>query len=219
MKKFLIALGFLIPFTAQSQDGFYASGLLGINSTTMDFKEKDFIYFNETKINLSFDSEISFGFRFGLLFNDHISAGVYLQRYTGKTSLRSKSITHDSNIPMWSCTSPCEIVNTRHDYNVTFNNFLAELTYYINEVDENGLWISGLLGVTQIKTSISKKDNYNGNLVDENSGETSFGVSLGYHFIVAPNFSISPQMSFIHIGASRADFNQFSGLINVTLWL
>ncbi len=219
MKKLLAILGFLVPFAAQSQDGFYASGLLGINSTTMNVKTGTTAFSYGEGTNFSFDSEISFGFRFGLLFNDHVSAGVHLQRYTGKTFITSKTVKAGSNTPMLSCTPPCEIINSKHDYNVTFNNFMAELTYYVNEVDEHGLWISGLLGVTQIKTSISNHSDYIGNLVDKNTGATAFGASLGYHFTVAPNFSLGPQISFIRINTNKSNYNQFSGLLNITLWL
>lgn len=226
MKKILIILSFLVPFAVHGQDGFYTSGLLGINSTTRAATGGTNYYSYGEGANFTFDSKISFGFRFGVLFNDHFSAGIYLQRYTGKTfitteafRIRTSGQGHGFNAPLRSCPDPCEnyeIVKLKHDYNVTFNNFMAELTYYVSEVDENGLWIGGLLGVTQIKNSPSDKDRHY--LMDENSG--AFGASLGYHFMVAPNFSISPQMSLIFIiGASDANFIQFSGLLNITLWL
>ena len=216
MKKIFIILSFLAPFTAQSKDGFYTSGLLGVNSTTMNATTGTSAYSYGEGMSFSFDLDISFGFRFGILFNDHVSAGIHLQRYTSKTFIVKKEIRHLS-APDCLFQNSCEIVNSKYDYHFTFNNFLAEFTYYINKVDENGLWISGLLGVTQVKTSVP---NYNGYLLlDENSVGASLGTSLGYHFMVAPNFSISPQMSFIVIVGTEVFYSQFSGLVNVTLWL
>ena len=221
MKKLFFTLGFLFSFSVHGQDSFYASGLLGLNSTTMNVIIGTNMYSYGEGMSFSFDSEISFGFRFGVLFNDHVSVGVYLQRYTGRTFIKSEKcqlFTTPSNAPMHSCAPESSLVEVKYDYNMTFNNFLAEFTYYVNEVDENGLWISGLLGVTQIKARIPNKDKYH-DLVYENSGETTFGTSLGYHFMVAPNFSISPQMSFTLFTDTKTFYNQLSGLINVTLWL
>ena len=208
MKKLFVILGFLIPLGSQAQDAFYASGLLGINRTTVDIKG----------VYPSFDPEITFGFRFGLLFNDHISAGVYLQRYSGSGTSSDKDNSFKNRIDA-----------TDLSLDGTFNNFLAEITYYVNEADENSFWISGLLGVTQVKLSgFSEERRLWGSSpvfvphreeIEKEKNETAFGAALGYHFMVAPNFSISPQVTFVYTDTDDGKYTQFSGLLNITLWL
>ena len=85
---------------------------------------------------------------------------------------------------------------------------MAEFNYHVNEADEDGFWFGGLLGITQVKLTNAEDNN-----------ETAFGVCGGYHFMVAPNFSITPQITYIYTDRDWGAFTQFSGLVNLTFWI
>lgn len=179
MKKLVLIISFLtLPLAGQAQEAFYVSGMLGMTMV-------------DTSDGLDLETELSYGARAGLLFNDHISAGLYLHRYSGEDTT----------------------TNIGNPTEVDFTNVMAELTYYFSEADENSFWISGLLGITNIDT------NCTGNGCTQGSGQTSYGVAAGYHFMVAPNWSISPQITSIVFDADPNDISEISGMVNVTLWL
>ena len=183
-KRFLAALVFLLPFYSQAQEAFYISGLLGLSSPSSEIEQPSSSPGN--KISYKFGAEISYGFRLGLLFNDHLSAGIYTQRYSDSDTGSTSSLPRKG----------------------TFTNLMAEFNYYVNEADEDGFWFGGLLGITQVKLTNAEDNN-----------ETAFGVLCGYHFMVAPNFSIAPQITYIHTDRDWGEFAQFSGLVNLTFWM
>ena len=171
MKKLVLILAFLtLPLSSYAQDAFYLSGMLGLTSIDVD---------NST---LDFDTELSYGFRAGLLFNDHVSAGLFVNRYATEVS----------------------------SVDLSALNIMAEVTYYFSEADENTFWLSGLLGTTQFKIESP--------LQSTNDSETSYGFSAGYHFMVAPNFSLSPQLTYILINAEDSAAST-SAMVNLTFWL
>ena len=87
-----------------------------------------------------------------------------------------------------------------------FNPMMAEVTYYFNVADEDSFYISGLLGVAKLGTVESKN-------------ETAVGASAGYHFMVAPNFSLGPQVLFVKtLGELDKDASLVSALFNITVW-
>lgn len=183
MKKLILILSFLtLPLATQAQDAFYITGLLGL--TNVDISPQV----------TSYDTELSYGLRAGLLFNDHVSAGLFLKNYS--TSKNNFNITND---------------------NVDFSllNIMAEVTYFFNEADENTFWISGLLGTTQLSASYTGPSN----LSDDDDSGTALGASVGYHFMVAPNWSLSPQMTIIRTDVSPSTITDLSGMVNITLWL
>ena len=98
MKKLVLILAFLaLPLSSYAQDAFYVSGMLGLTSIDVD---------NST---LDFDTELAYGFRAGLLFNDHVSAGLFVNRYATEVS----------------------------SVDLSALNIMAEVTYYFSEADEN----------------------------------------------------------------------------------
>jgi outer membrane autotransporter protein len=120
-----------------------------------------------------------------------VSAGIYLQRYAGS----------DPDF-------------TVGETDVSLTNIMAEVTYYANMADENTFWVSGLLGVTQSSTEFS-----NNLVADNDQSDTAFGFAAGYHFMVAPNFSLSPQITYIYTDTDTSSYSEFSGLANLTIWL
>lgn len=182
MKKLVLIISFLsLPYSAFAQEAFYVGGLLGLTSIDATFDDGT----KET-----YDSELSYGLRAGVLFNDHLAAGLFLHQYG-----------HDTT------SSPANV-----ELEYEFRNIMAELTYFFSEADENSFWVSGLLGVTQssLETSIPSSNE---------ESDTSYGASIGYNFMVAPNFSISPQFTYIYTDSNLVNYNQFSGLVNLTFWL
>lgn len=204
---FFISFIFLFPFNSFSQDAFYASGLLGLNRTSM----KTTVENNNVNTSMGW-LEITFGLRLGVLFNDHFSAGVYLQRF-------SDSVTDINDI----YGGPVR----QMDLDITTNNLMAEFTYHFGEVNENGFWISGLLGLTQIKSKFTTDQTnpfLNGILKKtKDEYETSIGLSLGYHFMISPNFSFDPQFTYIYVPmegeGEYSRIRQYSALLNITFWL
>ncbi len=181
MKKLILILTvFAFPFFAQAQDAFYVSGLLGLTNV------------NYSDSNFDTGMELSYGVRGGLLFNDHVSAGIYIQKYNGS----------DSDFPVGGI-----------DADAALTNIMAEVTYYFKEADENTFWISGLLGVTQSNIKFSNT------FASQDESDTAFGFAAGYHFMVAPNFSLSPQFTYVYTDNKQSSFSQVSGLVNLTLWL
>ncbi len=175
MKKLVLILTFLaLPLTSYAQDAFYLSGMLGL--TQMDISGS----------NAEFDSELSYGARAGLLFNDHFAAGIYIHRVT----------TEANNI-----TNGPEYV---------LDNVMAEATYYFNEADENSFWVSGLLGMTFAETKTA------GLSISDDA--TAYGASAGYSFAVSPNFTISPQVTYISSNFTNS-VSELSGMVNLTFWL
>ena len=175
MKKLalIIAMTTLLPFTSQAQEAIYLSGMLGMTS------------FDVADSSITYDTELSFGARGGVLFNEHIAAGIYIQRYA----------TDNASVDLSTL------------------NLMAEVSYYFNEAEENGFWVSGLLGVTNWTAD------YTAAVPNDDDSETAFGGTAGYHFMVAPNFSISPQVTYIYTNTDTSSFTQLSGLVNVTFWL
>ncbi len=174
MKKLVLVITFLaMPFTTYAQDAIYLSGMLGLTQVDVDS-------------NLDYDAELSYGARAGLLFNDHVSAGLFLHR------------------------SAVEPSNPGLNSETTIDNVMAEVTYYFAEADENSFWISGLLGLSYAETKVA------GDSVSDDA--TALGVSGGYHFMVAPNFSISPQVTFIR-SSFDTTASELSGMVNLTFWL
>jgi hypothetical protein len=179
MKKLAwILMIMTLPALAQAQDAIYLSGMLGLTRVGSD------------NANLETDPELSYGARAGLLFNDHIAAGLFLHRTTYDVS--------GSNFLGPFTTEP------------TFDNVMAEVTYYFAEADENSFWISGLLGMT-FNEIVS-------NGFSRSEDATSYGLSAGYHFMVAPNWSISPQFTYIQSNFDDS-VNEISALANLTVWL
>ena len=198
MKRFLVALAFLLPFYSQAQvappseedtqaqEAFYISGLLGYSH--IDLKE------------FSFEPEIGFGVRFGFLFSDHFSLGIYTQRYSSSAS------------------------NTQLDakdwtFGFEFTNLMIEFNYYVNEFDEDGFWFGALLGATKMNPTEAKFRGTSMPFINNTTYETSFGVSGGYHFTVATHFSIDPQINYIYTSDDGNVLHQFSGLVNFTFWI
>lgn len=175
MKKLVLIITLIaMPLMSQAQDAVYLSGMLGLNQLSVSGSNNDF------------DWELSYGGRAGLLFNDHFSAGIYLQRLNTEAS------------------------NVTNGPEYTMDNVMAEVTYYFNEVDENTFWVSGLLGMTFVETSsagLSFKDD-----------ATAYGAAAGYSFAVSPNFTISPQVTYIQSSFPNTS-SQLSGLVNLTFWL
>lgn len=175
MKKLIIVLTFLaVPLSSYAQDAFYVSGMLGLGKLNVN---------NST---IDYNTELTYGLRAGLLFNDHVSAGLYLQRY--KTD-------YTSGIK----------------FEFTIDNIMAEVTYYFKEADENTFWLSGLLGKTKGKITSA--------LGSPSETDTSFGFSAGYQFAVAPNWSLSPQITYIMTNGDPNNYSEFSALANLTVWL
>ncbi|MCB0378327.1 MAG: porin family protein [Bdellovibrionales bacterium] len=179
MKKLILFTAFaLLPYGAYAQDAIYLSGMLGLGQVDVDGSSVDF------------DTELTFGGRAGLLFNDHVSAGIFVMNFsTDKTYLGSR-------------------------YEMSALPIMGEVTYFVNEADENTFWVSGLLGVTgtELKTGAGTIDD----------SETSVGFSVGYHFMVAPNFSLSPQFTYIKVmgdSATASDASLMAAFANVTFWL
>jgi hypothetical protein len=174
MKKTLLIFAMLIlPLSSYAQDAFYVSGMLGLTSVS-----------GTDPITL--DTELSIGVRAGLLFNDHVSAGIFINRYASDLTVAGSKV------------------------DVSLVNIMGEVTYYFNEADENGFWLSGLLGVTQTKGSAT--------VLAADTTDTAFGGSIGYNFIVAPNFSIGPQFTAIKT-TDDGDATEFSGIVNLTFWM
>lgn len=171
MKKLIILLSFLtLPLTSYAQDAFYISGLLGLGQVDVNVN------------NVDFGTELNIGLRAGLLFNDHVSAGVFFLRSDNETSVLNTTVATD------------------------FNPLMAEVTYYFNPADENGLTISGLLGVATVGTTSS-------------NSETAVGAAIGYHFMLAPNYSLAPQLTYVKtLGERDKDAQLISALVNFTIW-
>ena len=150
---------------------------------------------NMDEEKFSFDTGVSFGVRIGFLFKDHFSAGIHVQRYSSPSQVEIPSL------------------GLLKDLTFTFTNWMVEFNYYINKIGEDGFWFGGLLGATQVKLEHPL-------LPSEDNNETSFGLSCGYQFMVTPNFSIAPQITYIRIdsGEFHESLTQFSGLINFTFW-
>ena len=65
VKKLALILAFLtLPLSSYAQDAFYLSGLLGL--TNLDTGSG----------GLDIGTELSYGARAGVLFNDHVAAGI-----------------------------------------------------------------------------------------------------------------------------------------------
>lgn len=87
-----------------------------------------------------------------------------------------------------------------------FNPLMAEVTYYFNVADENSLTISGLLGVASVGNPNS-------------TNETAVGAAIGYHFMLAPNYSLAPTITYIKtLGEDDTDAQLISALVNFTVW-
>lgn len=159
MKKLITILVLvMLPFFAQAQEAIYVSGLLGL--TTVD-----------TDADIKLSTELSYGLRAGVLFNDNIAVGLYINRYSSS-----------GNIPSFGSS------------NLEYMNMMAEGVYHFQEADENGLWVSALLGLTDVTQSCPT-----GAICTTAASETSYGGSVGYHFMLAPNYSLSPQFTMILI--------------------
>ena len=181
MKKLVLILTLLsMPWTAFAQDAIYLSGMLGLTSLEVSGS------------NIDYDTELAYGIRAGVLFNDHVSAGIFINRYDTDKAI-----------------SPL----TQSEYTLT--NIMAEVTYYFSEADENSFWVSGLLGVTKAE---AENRTVGTPAVVTDDSETAYGFSAGYHFMVAPNFSLSPQVTYIHTDADPNSFSELSGMANVTFW-
>ena len=179
MKKWILFFSFLFTINVQAQDAFYVSGMLGL--TNVDSGDS----------SVEYNTELSYGVRGGLLFNDHVSAGVYVNRYGGTGSVNG--------------------INS--DLDVTLTNLMAEVTYFFTPADENSFWVSGLLGTTRAELDCPT------GFSCENSSDTSYGVSAGYQFAVAPNFTIGPQFTYIRVDSDGDGVNMISGSANLTFWL
>ena len=176
MKKLVLILAMtILPLSSYAQDAFYISGLLGM--TQLDPSEGP----------LEYNTELSYGLRGGHLFNDHVSAGVFVHRVVADA------------------TNPGAVSEA------TVDNLMAEVTYFFSEADENSFFLSGLLGTTKFTNE--------GNGISLSESGTSFGASAGYHFMVAPNFSLSPQVTYITSDIDGIDVSEVTGMINLTLWL
>jgi hypothetical protein len=129
------------------------------------------------------DPDLSFGARAGVLFTEHVAVGAYW---------------HQSNNDI------------RYSTGQTFKatNLMAEISYFFNEADENGFWLSGLLGTTQASSSLSSAS----------ETDLALGFSVGYQFALTPNFTLSPQLVYIHTDGSGDPFNQYKALMNLTAW-
>lgn len=183
MKKIILILSFLaLPLSSYAQDAIYLSGMLGLTSIDVDGS------------SLDYDNELSYGLRAGVLFNDHVSAGLFINRYGTDTS---------SAI-------------TTQDFSLT--NIMGEVTYYAAPADENSFWVSGLLGITQSKvdTTITFPATAS---TSQSEADTAYGFSAGYHFMVAPNFSLSPQVTYIITDADAGNFSELSWIVNLTFWM
>ncbi len=178
----LIFCLFILPYSASAQDAFYLSGLLGLSQ----FEVSD----SSLTTSPDFDAELAYGLRAGLLFNDHVSAGVFIQQTSAESRISVLGIP----------------VNA--DYSL--RNIMAEVSYYFNAADENTFWVSGLLGVMQVDVDST---------LNSNDSETALGATVGYQFAVAPNFSLSPQFTIIYADSTDGSVTQMSGLINLTAWL
>ena len=178
MKKLILILSLsLMSVSAFAQDAFYASGMLGLTNVDSDSN------------NIELKTELSYGVRAGLLFNDHVAAGVYINRYSGG----------DSNA-----------FNGLVDYDIDLTNIMAEVTYFFTPADENSFFVSGLLGVTQSNPDCS------GATCDGES-DTSYGATVGYNFMLAPNFSLAPQLTYVHVDAEEA-YSMTTASANFTVW-
>lgn len=177
MKKLALIIAFLtLPLAAQAQEAFYLSGLLGLTDL------------QPSSGSAEYDYELTYGLRGGLLFNEHMSAGIFLQQLS----------TDQTNAVGYSAETSAV-------------NVLAEFTYYFTPADEDTFWVSGLLGTTFVETEFN-----DGTKVTDDG--TTLGVAAGYHFMVAPNFSISPQVTYLHVG-TNPELAEISGMVNLTLWL
>ncbi len=180
MKKLTLIIGLcLSSLSASAQDAFYVSGMLGLTGV-------------ESTPIFEFDNELSYGVRAGVLFNDHVSVGLYINRY-GTTSTIQPFPTLSAD--------------------VSLTNIMGEVTYYFNPADENGFWLSGLLGTTQSNLSCPS------NVSCVNESDTSFGLTAGYQFAVAPNFTLGPQFSYVVIDGDSQNTGTYSGMFNLTFWM
>ena len=175
MKKIILVLTFLtLPLSSYAQDAFYVSGLLGLGQLDINVNEGDF------------GSELNYGVRAGLLFNDHVAAGLFYLRSDNEKTISTNAV----NATISS----------------DFNPLMAEVVYYFNEADENSFYLSGMLGIADV------------GLNSEN--ETAVGASAGYNFMLAPNYSLAPQLTYIKtLGENDKDATHISALINFTIWL
>lgn len=120
MKFFFSILIFLtVSLQVHAQDAFYVSGLLGMTQV------------NWQSTTYDIDPELSAGLRGGLLFNDNVSAGLFLHRFNGDLENNGNAVGE-----------------------ITFGLIMAEVTYYFEPADENTFWISGLLGTARLKTEV-----------------------------------------------------------------
>ena len=180
MKKLILTLTTLVllPLSSYGQDAFYASGMLGL--TTFDGMP-----------NFDSSTELSYGARAGLLFNDHVAAGIYINKYSGK----------DSNV--------LNIGSAEVDA----TNIMAEVTYFFTVADENAFYISGLLGTTSTKQTCSALLT---GCTEES--DTSYGASIGYNFMLAPNFSLAPELTYVAIASDPKATSMLSAMANFTIW-
>jgi len=96
---------------------------------------------------------------------------------------------------------------------LTALNVLGEFTYHFGGTVGNGFLLNGLVGVTQLET-----DDLFSRFSQGQSALTG-GVGLGYQFMINPNFSFSPQVTYMYVSdANESDFSQTSVLMNVAFW-
>jgi hypothetical protein len=167
---FILAAILFFAFGTQAQQALYLSGQLGMGQVNVHNSNQDF------------DTELQFGARAGVLFNDHVAVGAFLQQ----------SNSSDSSF----------------DFDLTA--ILAEVSFYMNPADEDGPWASLLLGVNRSKSNFAAFDG---------ESDTAFGFSAGYHWNLAANFSLGPQIVYLYTDSDVGPFSQWSVLGNLTFWM
>ena len=178
MKKLTLILitSLLLPLTSYAQEAVYVSGLLGLGQISTDSND-------------SFGTDLIYGARGGILFNDNLALGVFITRQSSST------------------------VTNRVDVESEVTPLMAEVTYHLNEAEENGFVFSGMLGTAMISTTTGSTTN------DETF--TGLGASAGYSFAVSPNFSLSPQLTYIRFlgdGIGNGEGTNLSAMANLTIW-
>lgn len=159
MKKLILitATLLLLPLTSFAQDAFYVSGMLGLGTVNVEGGNPDY------------GTELTYGVRGGLLFNDHVAAGVFIQRYADKLS----------SVPGSS-------------FDASLTNIMAEVTYYFTPADENTFFISGLLGTTRGEVDCTGCTSSSDTSVGFTAG---YNFMVAPNFSIAPQFNYIHIMS------------------------
>ena len=246
MKRFFIALVFLLPFYSQAQDTPQAKEATSqtkeaskvqdtpqAKKTTSQTKEAS--QAQETTSQTQNAFYIS-----GLLGYTHLDGENFSFR---KDTIRLNSsalrlgVLFNDHYSLGLHVQPNEGASAQHsglnqralDFRFTFLSLMAEFDYYVNKAGEDGFWFGGLVGATRVKreypapTSIHPdNEDFKEFFVDNKTHyELSVGASCGYQFMMTSHFSIAPQITYILTipNQFRDSFSQFSGMVNFTYWV